>query len=452
MAILIHDPTYGALSGITGLKAPYPSPRTPKEAQDNLKFFREQTGLSQKKAALTLKIPQKTWEQWEHAQPSKGLRPIYPQHIARVASFLKCNPDLINPACPQLYKNTYTKYPPVLRNGDRLSCIEHPFSLEDVINNVNYFLALSDLSLVEVAARLECSQGALSRWRIDTPLKEETAIELAKVLQCPKELIYLDRIDLPPENRGPKVVETGLKLISPVTNMKDVKNNYAYYIAKAKLTPRDVARLIGLNDDVSSAQQVRNWKRPNMSSYMDVSQALTFANRLNIPVNDIMPIYQQQAAAKSLKTNVKNLSKLDSSNDILALVVKTAASGGQVLELEPSQCQESLGELLELPTKSGALAAAIVIGDSMYDYESGEGLADGSYILVDISQRNFMEALDRVVCFRINGNEVLVKRLKLIKGHLCFWSDNPRYVPRYHAMPRDADLLGVVLTSFNKVR
>lgn len=452
MAILIHDPTYKDLSGFTGEKAPYPNPLNLKETQENLKFFRAQANLSQRKAASLFNVSKSALGEWECSYPSKGIHPINPSLLAVVAKRLKCNADLINPACPMLYKESYTKYPPILINGQVVHCIEQPETVEETINNVNYFMALADMSAKAMATRLNCSPGSLSRWRIDTPLKESMAIDLAQVLQCPKELIYLEKILRPNDKRALKGADYSLTLISPPQSLNDLKNNLAYYVAKANMTPRDVARMLGLSDNDSGYQTFRNWKRFDTSAYMDISQALTLANRLNIPAYDIMPLYQQSPDATKLKSNLSDITHSEKVASILSLAAYTNVSGGPAIELEPSQWNDTLSEALNLPQwESKTLAIARVIGDSMYNYETGEGIADGSFILADTSVRDFNQALDKIVCFRINGNELLIKRLRIINGHLCFWSDNPRYTPRYYQMPEDANMLGLVLTAFKQV-
>lgn len=451
MAILIHDPTYKDLSGFTAKKAPYPCPRCIPEAQANLRFFRDQAGLSQADAAKAVNRCVKSWELWEHQQPKKGLVPIPANLIARVATMLKCNHDLINPALPFMYKDSYKKYPPILVKNKRIFCIEQPEEAKDFINNVNYFCLSSDLSLDDIAFHMDCVSGTLSSWRKKTLIKEESAIQLAKILKCPKELIYLDKAMRLNKHKSVKWPDASSKLISPPQTLSEVKNNYAYYLAQAKLTTRDTVRMMGLNDDESSNQTVRNWKRQDISSYMDVSQALIFASRLNIPVNDVLPIYQQSQDALEQQSNITGIYLLKNADTILSLAVQSHVSGGCVLELEPSQCVETLGEILHVTDGNNALAAAKVVGDSMFNYETGEGIADGAFVLVDTNIRDFHKALDKVICFKVHGNELLIKRLKIINGDLCFCSDNPRYIPAYHKVPEGAIMLGLVITSFKAV-
>ena len=445
---------YGFKSGFTNKKAPFPHPKTYEQVQKNLIFFREQAGYAQHQVEKALKLPKGSLSLWEHDVPSKGFKAPDFKRLAAIAEYLKCNADLIDIALV-FYPEANQKYKPIWTRGEALHCIDMPETVQDTINNVNYFLALSGIELKDLAKRIHCTVGSLTRWRTDTPLKEVTAIALAKALKCPKELIYFPRIELPKDGRLlNRHSDKKLTLIRPVKSIKDAKNNLEYHVTKARLSARDVARMLGLPDNEAGYQTYRNWKSQRKSaagSYMDKSQAIALAHRLNIPVYDIMPVYEQDSDVSKLDANITSLVKLTINNDIFEKKVQAFVSGGAILELEPSQNAETIGDILSLPHDLSNIAAATVVGDSMFDYETGSGIADGTCILIDMSHRDFREEIGNVVCFQVNGNELMVKRLKMVDGTLCFWSDNPCYIPQYHRMPKDATLLGVVISCFNKV-
>lgn len=451
--------SYGIKSGFTNKKAPYPSPEIIQEAQANLEFFRKQIILpsgkeiSQAQIAKEFDLDESTWSLWEHDGPERTSY-IKATLVKPVAERLKCNPDLINPACPlsSKYKNTYNKYPPVFsKTKGVVQCKEHPETANDFINNFCYFWVLSGKSSAYLAQRLGCAKGSISRWASDTLLKESIAIDLANLLDCPKELIYLPKIEQPKDGRMRIKVDKGLKRITPVRSLNDAKNNLAYYVQRAQLSAKDVARMLGLGEGAKGEQTYRNWISPRTKSYMDNSQALCLANRLNISVNDILPVYEQYTDVSLFCSNITGYRPIAIPVEFGNMEVQSFVSGGAILELEPSQIKETISDVLHIPQNCSSIAAATVVGDSMFNYDECKGIADGTCILIDTSQRDFHKLLNKVVCFQVNGNELLVKRLKKIDGKLCFWSDNPRCVPRYHPMPEDAVLLGRVKQSFNPV-
>lgn len=442
---------------------PYPVPKNISETQKNIRFFRERTGKTIKQIGAEVGVSYGSWSLWEIDQPSKdGPHPIKAHLLDKVAQVLGCDPDLINPACPLLYKDQYTKYPPLLATTETgtakktkhslrtVFCIEQPSSAKDTINNVDYFCVRSGITNKALSVMMACADTTIANWRKKTAIKEAIADKLHKILDCPKELIYIPKINQPKDGRY-RTTDADIKRTKMPSTMKEVKANLAYHVARARLSALDVARILGLPEDESGAQMYINWKNPNISTYMDKSQALILALRLNAPINEIMPIYEQDSDVSKLDANAASLVKLNPSNDILEKKVQSFVSGGAILELEPSQNAETIGDILSLPHDVSNIAAATVVGDSMFDYETGTGIADGTCILIDMSHRDFREEIGNVVCFQVNGNELMVKRLKMIEGDLYFCSDNPCYIPKYHRMPKDATLLGVVVSCLNKV-
>lgn len=437
----------------TSLKSvPFPNPKTIEETQKNLRYFREKKDIKIQEVADAFGVAYSVASAWEIIQKSKGEspQPIVFKFIDKAATFLNCNPDLINPACPLLYKGQFKTYYPVYgggKSGKRLvKCVESPITKKDFVNNVDYFIVRSCLHASDIAKSLDVEPSTVSNWRRKNLLKEEYAIKLAKILSCPKELIYLPKLarNKLHKKSQPAKAPIELKLESPAITVKDAKSNLCYHMRERRLYPVNLAHALGLPEDNSNLQTIRNWLSFSKNVYMDTEQAVMISKRLDIPVYDIIPAYEDS----QITANASGLCNVDFSK-VLELKATSFVSGGAIVDLLPSQGHETVAELLGLPS-NGSLAAAQVIGDSMYDYETGSGIKDGSCILINLSKRSLEDALDKVVCFQVTGDELLVKRIKKKNNKLYFWSDNPRYIPQCHELPPDAVLLGVVELVLNK--
>ena len=100
--------------------------------------------------------------------------------------------NLINPACPLLYKDRYTKYPPIKSGQNIFFCNEQPKTPKEAGNNFNYFLTISPYSYNNALAE-ECgfSPSTITKWKSGINLNEIRAHNVAGLLKCPVDLIYM---------------------------------------------------------------------------------------------------------------------------------------------------------------------------------------------------------------------------------------------------------------------
>ena len=131
--------------------------------------------------------------------------------------------------------------------------------------------------------------------------------------------------------------------------------------------------------------------------------------------------------------------------------VKTYASGGPAIDYPAAQSDDTVAEYFNVHSGTQSLRCARVVGDSMFNYDTGEGIPEGSLVLVDVSVKDPGAALNRVVCWLTADNEILIKRLRRVKGVLYVCSDNPATEPNMYPVPANAVLLGVVIGGMFKV-
>lgn len=433
---------YTNTSGYTGEKAPYISPKTELESKQNLVFFREQAKLTQSDAADKLGVSRSYYAIWEVNVSSKN-GAIPPKCLNKAAALFKCNPDLINPACPFLYSDKYEHYPPIKLGQDLIFCNEQPQTPKDAGNNLNYFLALSDYSNKSLAEKCGFSESTITKWKSGVNLNEVRAYQVAAVLGCPVDLIYIQRKETPIK----ALIKEDLQLHSVPTSLMQLKENLAYYIAKSGLSLQAIASKIGLNDyDLRSAIDLKKGGYIEQEKLKDLACVLGFDAKYVLLSSIHVKANNKQE--HSFKSNVSECFKIPLDSALFKTSIINFASGGKACDMLPSQCGETIASSMSLNQDSD-LHGVCVIGDSMFNYETGKGIQSGFTVVVDASKKDVEQAIGKVVCIRLDGDEMIVKRLKRKNGVLYACSDNPAYEPQQLALPENAELMGTCVGMFS---
>lgn len=433
---------YANTSGYTGEKAPYISPKTELETKQNLAFFREQAKLTQSDAADKLGVSRSYYAIWEVDVASKnGVIP--PKCLTKAANLFKCNPDLINPACPFLYVDKYENYPPIKLGQEIIFCNEHPQTPQDAGNNFNYFLALSDYSNKSLAEKCGFSESTITKWKSGINLNEIRAYKVAAVLGCPVELIYIQRQETPIK----ALKQEDLHLHTVPTSLKHLKENLAYHLANSGLSIQDLANKVDI-----PAYKLRNILDFDTGVFLTSEQSHAIASVLGFNVKDVLissiHVKAKDKKEHSFKSNVLQFFKIPADSFLFKTSIINFASGGKACDMPPSQCGETIASSMSLNQDSD-LHGVCVIGDSMFNYETGKGIQSGFTVIVDASKKDVEQAIGKVVCIRLDGDEMIVKRLRRKNGVLYACSDNPAYEPQQLALPENAELMGECVGMFS---
>ncbi len=433
---------YANTSGYTGEKAPYIAPKTELETKQNLVFFREQAKLTQSDAADKLGVSRSYYAIWEVNVSSKN-GAIPPKCLNKAADLFKCNPDLINPACPSLYADKYEKYPPIKQGQDLIFCNEQPQTPQDAGNNLNYFLSISSYTNKSLAEACGFSESTITKWKSGVNLNEVRAYKVAAVLGCPVELIYVQRQKSPIKS----LKQEDLHLHSIPTSLKQLKENLAYHLANSGLSINDLAIKVDM-----PAYKLRNILDFDTGVFLTSEQACAIANVLSFDVKDILissiHVKTKDMQEHSFKSNVSECFKIPLDSFIFKTPINSFASGGKASDMPARQCNETIASSMSLNNESN-LHGVCVIGDSMFDFETGKGIQSGFTVIVDASKRDVEQAIGKVVCIRLDGNEMIVKRLKRKNGVLYACSDNPAYKPNMLRLPENAELMGECVGMFS---
>lgn len=437
-----NTPINTGVSGYTCLNPPYPAPKTVDETKANLKFFIEQANYKPDNLGLALGKSRSYCASWVADIKDKPSA-IPPKYLAPVAELLHCDENLINPACPFLYKGKFTKYPPLLKGKTIYFCNETPKLASDYGKNLTYFLVRKGLSKEQIQEEAGCAGSTVRTMQRGERFNETKIYRLAVLLDCPVELIY----KLPSSTPISKLKNKQWKLINPPKSLKDVKNNFNYYVADSKRSIQRIADGIGCSyDDIRASLDF------NRGKYLKDEQVKTFAALLEIDPTPLLKstFFFREGAAKehTLESNVSRVFDISNNDPIFNVPITTYASGGKATELAPSQCSETMATYLNLPSEASHLHGVCVIGDSMFNYQTGQGIQSGFCVMVDNRKRDIEEAIGRIVCIRLDGNELIVKRLERVDGKLFACSDNPDYSPHRLPLPENAELMGVCVSMY----
>lgn len=410
-------------------------PRTPSETKHNLVFFRSNSPFTQGEIAQKLGVALSTYGTWEANLDSQE-KTITPNYVAKVAQILNCNPDLINPACPLLYKNKYDKYPPVKSGHDILFCKEHPKTPKDIGDNFNYFLTISPYSNKTLAEKCGFSESTISKWKM-------RAHRTAAVLGCPVELIFIQRH----KTHIRAFKKKDLRLHTPPTSLRHLKENLAYHLANSGLSVQNLANKVDM-----LAYKLRNILDFDTGVFLTSEQSHAIASVLGFNAKDILissiHVKAKDKKEHSFKSNVLEFFKIPADSFLFKTSIDNFASGSSACDMAPSQCDETLASKMALSHDSD-LHGVSVIGDSMFNYDTGKGIQSSFTVIVDASKKDVGQAIGKVVCIRLDGNEMIVKRLKREDSVLYVCSDNPVYEPQQLPLPENAELIGVCVGMFS---
>lgn len=428
--------------GYTCTNPPYPFPKTVKETKANLRYFIERAHYKPDNLGLALGKTRGYCASWV-ANITGKIAAIPPKYLSQVAALLQCDEDLINPACPLLYKDKYNKYPPIMKGSKVLFCNESPKSEVDFGANLAYFLAKSDMTQKQASAKVDLSDKTVRAMQRGEVFNEVKALQFAALLDCPAELIY----KLPSSTPISKLKGTQWSLINPPKSLADVKNNFIYYVFNSKRSIQRIADGIGCTYD-----ELKVVLDPKRAKYLKDEQVLKFAELLEIDPAPILKstVFFRENIAKehTLESNVSRVFDISNNDPVFNVPITTYASGGKATELAPSQCSETMATYLNLPSEASHLHGVCVIGDSMFNYQTGQGIQSGFCVMVDNRKRDIEEAIGRIVCIRLDGNELIVKRLERVDGKLFACSDNPDYSPHRLPLPENAELMGVCVSMY----
>lgn len=425
----------------TALNPPYSTPLNAYQSKQNLVYFRKAAGYTQADLAKKLGKSRSFYAGWESEAESKDDMP--PNYLAVLAKILNCNADLINPACPLLYKDRYTKYPPIKKGQNIIFCIEQPKTPKDAGNNFNYFLSLSSYNENELAEECGFSPSTVSNWKNGESLNEVRAYDVAGLLKCPVDLIYV------PSNITPikPLLGKDLCLHNKPSSLFQLKENLAYYIAKSGLSLQAIAGKVGLADyDLRSAIDLKKGGYIEQEKLKDLACVLGFDAKYVLLSS--IHVKAKDKQEHSFKTNVSECFKIPLDSALFKTCIINFASGGKACDMLPSQCGETIASSMSLNQDSD-LHGVCVIGDSMFNYETGKGIQSGFTVIVDASKKDVEQAIGKVVCIRLDGDEMIVKRLKRKNGVLYACSDNPAYEPQQLALPENAELMGECVGMFS---
>ena len=366
----------------SGPTPPFPTPQNGAEAKQNLVFFRDNSPFTQEDMAKKLGIAVSTYGTWESNLDSQE-KTITPQYIVKTAQILNCDPNLINPACPLLYKDKYNKYPPIKSGQDILFCNEEPKTPKDAGNNLNYFLTMSPYSNRSLAEKCGFSESTITKWKSGINLNEIRAYQVAAVLECPVELIYVQRQETPIK----ALKHEDLHLHALLTSLRHLKENLAYHLVNSGLSVQDLANKVDI-----PAYRLRNILDFDTGVFLTSEQSQAIASVLGFNAKDILVssihVRAKDKKEHSFKSNVSECFKIPLDSFIFKTPINSFASGGKASDMPARQCNETIASSMSLNNESN-LHGVCVIGDSMFDFETGKGIQSGFTVIVDASKREY---------------------------------------------------------------
>lgn len=425
---------------------PFPDPATVDETKQNLTYYRRRAGYSQRTASRALQISQANYWAYEIPHATSDKASDLPFHLLEtVATTFNCPPDLIDPACP------YNKEDPAFRaiscNNQILRCIPEPVTDADYTNNFNYFLALSRMPVADIAEKSHMSPSAINKWRAGSC--SYRGHNILRVLDAIGFLEFRELCVKPGQvvaSGEPVTLDDGSQLILkvPAKSIPDLKSNLKYHMHAQGFKAYQLDMLLHVQPGTA-----RRWLDPSSRFFMTPEQARVVATMYRFSPADIST--DALLAQTGFTPVTEALPDLRNNRSLLSMPVKTYASGTPAVDYPAAQSDDTVAEYFNVHSGTQSLRCARVVGDSMFNYDTGEGIPEGSLVLVDVSVKDPTSALNRVVCWLTADNEILIKRLRRVKGVLYLCSDNPATEPNMYPVPTEAVLLGVVIGAMFKV-
>ena len=422
---------------------PFPNPQSSDQSKQNLIYYRKRAGYSQRTASQSLGVTQAYYWTLEalHSESEKAIDLPW-RWLQAIARLYDCPPDQIDPLCAE--NQGAPKYRAIVAGKKVVRCIEHPVTADDYSNNFRYFLAMSNLSIRDLADISGLSESSISKW-CNGGVKYR-GNNIFRAIEAMGAIEHRDLIVFPGAQKGrggPVTLNDGtqIRLRIPAITVQDLKNNLRYHLAENGQRPFNLDNLLHLAPGTT-----RKWLDPNLSYFMSANQAKVVAAIYKFSIADISTDVLAARFGESA-VNIETVPSVSgrADTDLLDMPVGIYASGGPAIDYPAAQAEETVATYLNFHASRSALRTVTVIGDSMFDFDSGTGYRSGMLALVDTSVTDPAMAVNRVVCWRSADNEIMIKRLIRIQGKLHFSSDNPHFIPKQYPVPENAVLLGVVI-------
>ncbi len=350
---------------------------------------------------------------------------------------------------------------------------DQPDNQAQAKENLKYYRIRAGITQTNLATALNLKAAAVNRWespRVDAFIPFEKVQEVAKHLHIDPKALRIYRPDIE------ALYESGLDMVkdpylaTPVVfnkdpkTLADYKNNLKYLRLKRGLTQKDLGNALGLSHSIAST-----WENPDntilpTSEYIErLGVFYSVDTRLIAPSKSASYTRVQDRSSTAVltaaktqghidrdanriydrKSNVSLISMIQPNDNILNMTTRACAGAGPEFPTE-LQFDASVAELLGIRYCKG-LAAAKVIGDSMFNPDTGMGIPSGAIVLIDTTKNDINAALGKVVCFCVDGC-YLIKRLRSNNGVLNAVSDNPNYFPLFYDNIDNIKLIGEVVS------
>ena len=343
-----------------------------------------------------------------------------------------------------------------------------PHSIREAKQNLKYYRQKCSLSQLGLANKLNVTQPTVNRWETlsnDKFIPHEKVEEVANALDISPRRFAFDTF-VPSSDLTPRTVQdlaTGEIVslnITPET-VVDYKNNLRYYRLKQRISQRNLSKMLGMSPSMTSI-----WERPDLPSLPSQSLSQTIARILQADLTLICPdkakpqnietaptIKPEQDPANDLnriyddRSNVSAFYTLNSRDGLLSLITNAEGVTNDTFASE-LQSGQSIAALLGIRINDD-LALAQVVGQSMYNPNTGAGIPDGAVVIIDTGKKDVSSSLGKIVCYMANGN-YMIKRLQCNKGVFNAASDNPKYFPIFYTNEKDMQLIGEVICILSK--
>lgn len=420
---------------------PYPQPSSIQDTKANLKFFRAQAGMRQEDVARVCGIPFQTYQKYESVASKSAQKLIMPpHHVQQLSELFKCDSYLIDPATPYNRENP-SDWPAFFYGGSIRTFSESPSTYEEYASNLRYLIHRAGYSLAQIAHIVGCSKSAINRWATQGRYAPESAVKVLQALGCPELLPYVfPRRGARMDNVVDPATGAARTLILPPMTLKDLKNNLIYH-----LKSRGIMYVQADSDLRVTKGTVRRFCDPALRTYLDPMQAEAMSILYGFNLADISPnsLFDSHTAS-----NAADFTSMTQHPGIMGKHIGALAAAGPASPYAESQTKETFGDFMHLSSVETS-GTVTVVGDSMYNHQTGEGLPAGSLAFIDMSRCDVDKVVGEPVCWRTQDGDMMIKRLVRKGKDYYLESDNPDITPHRFPVPYGAVLLGVV-TGFAK--
>lgn len=468
---------------------PYPDPVTIDQTKANMAYYRKRAGYSQREASVALGMSQANYWCFEASVAGRERALILPYRMLRAfASLFGCPEHLIDPAQP--VNRDGRRFKSIYIDGTLVHCVENPVSDDDYASNFRYFLGLSCMSLKELAERTGLSESSVGKWRNGcTRYRGNNIMRALKAMNC---MEHRDLIVKPRRVVSGEPVRlkdgTVVNLRVPALNMADLKNNLAYHLNANGLAYKDIDLLLHYQPGT-----IKRWLDTSNNGFITVDDARVLSGMYCFSEADISitvlhahndrdrgcgcggsqygsghggaayagatnagaahPGSAHAEAASVLGQGGTAGLQPDSSINSIMNQPMSVFSGNNEHNARPADAKTgSIADFLKMTDSNASMGSMLACDDSMFNYDTGEGIPLGSLVLLELSSGDVTDYISRVVCVRLNDSEVAIRRLKRIRGVVSLCTDNPDIKENCIPMPEDAvivgHVLGTVLRSF----